>query len=350
MLHLMAVNMTYKFINKNDALGLAINTACEQLFTKLQNLDISNMNFEPFFKSYFEKCHLQRPYFSLETAARLLYNSIKAQPKPHTEVIIMDYGAGLGSVYLLAKLIGVKKIIYNDLLPEFAKPAMQVDQALGLIMDEYIIGDTLDTMHKLKDKNIQVDIIISRNVVEHIYDLGYFFSTIFEHQPQAIMYHSTTANWVNPAAHLQHVWMHKKYRPQVITNKQNIIAKLYPSLTTKQTQMLANALVQYGGAEFTQALQNFVQNNAMPKPKNDYTNICDENGTWCEHLLPYSKYRKMASNYSLTFLPGFWDEHYKNKAKKILGKVMNILTLFLGKAGVVNSSFFYIECKPNILK
>ena len=106
----------------------------------------------------------------------MLYECITATGKHYKDVIVMDYGAGLGTLYIIAKMIGVKKIIYNDLLPEFAMPAIEVDKVLGHIMDEYIIGDTEDTCKQLAAKNIICDVIVSRNVVEHIYDLKDYFS------------------------------------------------------------------------------------------------------------------------------------------------------------------------------
>lgn len=105
------------YLPYKDDLALLIEKQCHILREKIESLDIEQMPFEPYYKLYYNKCHLHRPEFSLATGARLLYLGIKSTGKPHADVTIMDYGAGLGTVYLLAKMIGVKKIIYNDLLP-----------------------------------------------------------------------------------------------------------------------------------------------------------------------------------------------------------------------------------------
>ena len=336
----------YSFISHQDELGKSINTACQNLFTQIQALNIEALPFEPFFRQYFIKCHLTRPYFSLKTSAKLLYEGITATGKHYKDVIVMDYGAGLGTLYIIAKMIGVKKIIYNDLLPEFAMPAIEVDKVLGHIMDEYIIGDTEDTCKQLAAKNIICDVIVSRNVVEHIYDLKDYFSIIHRYQPRAILYNSTTANWNNPAAHIQHIFLHKKYRPTVVAQKINIIKTKIPTITTEDANQLAMCLVQYGGIEFENAIEEFASTKKFPTPKNDYTNVCDENGTWSEHLINFSDYKKMATQYDVTFKPGFWDEDYKSFAKRMLGKTLNIVTNILGNAGVVSTSFIYVIAKP----
>jgi 2-polyprenyl-3-methyl-5-hydroxy-6-metoxy-1,4-benzoquinol methylase len=335
------------FLKINTPLGQLINEKCNELFVAIPKLDIDSLPFEPFFKWYFNACHLSRPHFTLETSAKLLHDAIIITGKPHTEVIVMDYGAGLGTLYLLAKMIGVKKIIYNDLLPEFATPAMAVDKALGYQMDEYIIGDTESACQQLKAKNIICDVIVSRNVLEHIYDLKIFFAQMHAYQPQAILYGSTTANWKNPAAHLQHLMMHYKAKPILVNKKIAIIKTIMPDLNDALAKKLATQLIQHGGAEFTNAVYQYKTNNIMPAPKGDYTNVCDETGNWREHLLTYNQYRNLAPQYHLSFLPGFWDTHYKSIFKIYLGKTANIVTNILGKKhGVLSTSFIYIIAKP----
>jgi 2-polyprenyl-3-methyl-5-hydroxy-6-metoxy-1,4-benzoquinol methylase len=335
-----------QYLPQQDALGLAINKACNELFIKIQTLDIDVLPFEPFYKWYFKKCHFDRPHFSLKTSAKLLYDAITITGKPAQDVVMMDYGAGLGTLYILAKMIGVKKIIYNDLMQEFVTPAIAVDKAIGIVMDEYIWGDTEETCKTLLAKNIECDVIVSRNVVEHIYDLKAFFNIIYCYQPKAILYNSTTANWNNPAAHLQHVMIHKKSAKIMVQKKLAIVQEKIPNITIENANALTKILLQYGGTEFNDAIQNYKTTKQLPTAKNDYTNVCDETGNWGEHLLPYKKYKNMAPQYNISFKPGFWDVDYKSAVKNLLGKTMNAITKILGKAGVVNASFIYVIAVP----
>jgi 2-polyprenyl-3-methyl-5-hydroxy-6-metoxy-1,4-benzoquinol methylase len=339
---------THTFINYKDPLSDKINQACNDLFIKIPTLDIEALPFDEQYRNYFKKCHVSRPHFSLKTSANLLYHAIKSTGKKWADVTIMDYGAGLGTLYLIAKLIGVKKIIYNDLLPEFATPAIAVDKALGITMDEYIIGDTESTCKVLAEKNIICDVIVSRNVLEHIYDLKYFFSLIYQYQPKAILYNSTTANWRNPAAHLQHIYLHYKANPILQQKKFKAVKSIILDITDADAIALAKALKQYGGEEFNQAVMQYKNQGLWPRSKNDYTNTCDETGNWREHLLPYTTYKKMAPNYNLQFLPGFWDVDYKNSFKSIFGKIANSITNKLGESGVLSASFIYIIAKPKL--
>ncbi len=335
-----------EFIKPKDALSTSINEACNTLYGKITTLNVDALPLEPFYKWYFKKCHLSRPVFSLQTSAKMLYDGISLTGKKVEDIIVMDYGAGLGTLYIIAKMIGVKKIIYNDLLPEFAQPAIALDKVFGIIMDEYITGDTLATCKQLVAQDIQCDLIVSRNVVEHIYSLKDFFAIVHQYQPKAILYNSTTANWRNPAAHIQHRIIHKKSRPLIKANKMKIIKEALPSITDVDLDMLANNLMQYGGIEFTEAINNYKLSKSIPVPKNDYTNVCDETGNWGEHLIPYKQYQAYAPQYNVNFKPGFWDVNYESVIKRILGKTLNLFTKLFGDNGVLFSSFFYVVAVP----
>lgn len=338
--------MNYNFLPYKDELAQKIETACEELLIKIPQLPIDDMPFEPFFKWYYQHCHLSRPRFSLRTSARLLHQALSSVNKPLNQIVLMDYGAGLGTMYIIAKMIGVGKVIYNDLLPEFATPAIAVDKALGYVMHEYIIGDTLATCQQLKEKNIVVDVILSRNVLEHIYDLKEFFATIYKYQPKAALFNSTTANWNNPAAHLQHRWIHYKAKKQLAKPREEYIAKLAPALSAHEVHLLSNKIFNYGGTQLDELVLEFARTKILPKLKYDYDNVCEANGNWCEHMIPFKDYSALATNYQINFKAGFWDEDYPNPAKKLLGKSLNLLTNALGSKGYISSAFIYIIAKP----
>jgi hypothetical protein len=334
------------FIKTKTELGLSINNACNILYNKINRLNFDEIEFEPFFKQYFIKCHFSRQLFSIKTSAKLLYDSILLSGKHCNEITLMDYGAGLGNLYILAKMIGVKKVIYNDLMPDWEVSARAIDIALGYEMDEYIIGDTLRTCKILLAKNISCDIITSRNVVEHIYCLESYFNILSEYQPKAILYNTTTANWRNPATHIQHILIHLRNRHVIVERKLKFIKEQISDIDSSKALQLSKLLLQHGGNDFTNAIEKYKLDHVLPKSKNDYTNYCEVNGNWAEHLIPYSTYKKYASNYDVCIKPGFWDVDYSNISKRMLGKTMNFFTTLLGNHGVVFSSFIYIIAKP----
>jgi hypothetical protein len=73
-----------------------------------------------------------------------------------------------------------------------------------------------------------------------------------------------------------------------------------------------------------------------------------DNGIWVEHLLTFKEYRNLigASNYSVTFLPGFWDTHYKRRWKNVFARLFNSIIRVVGIGGFFIAPFIYVIAEP----
>jgi 2-polyprenyl-3-methyl-5-hydroxy-6-metoxy-1,4-benzoquinol methylase len=338
--------VTTIYLHNNSPLAKRINEECVKLKTAIEALDISTLPIDEFYKWYFNQCHLNRQEFSLRTSARLVHDAIVSTGKTPEEIVLLDYGAGLGTTYLLAKQIGIKHVIYNDLLPEFARPAKAIDQALGIVMDDYLVGDVEATCKEIQNKKLDVDVVISRNVLEHIYDLKHFFTTTHYYLPRAVLYNSTTANYNNPMAFVQHIYLHKKAEPILIKKKQKYLLSHFPEMTPHNALQLAQRSPTLAADDLLAVGREYLNKHELPAKCTEGTNVCDETGNWREHLISYSKYRQHAFQYELSFLPGIWDVHQKSKVMRLLGKSMQAITNLLGKYGYITASFVYIVCRP----
>jgi 2-polyprenyl-3-methyl-5-hydroxy-6-metoxy-1,4-benzoquinol methylase len=273
----------------------------------------------------------------------MLYYGIQSTGKPAQEIVMMDYGAGLGTLYLLAKMIGVKTIIYNDLMPGFAEPAIKVDQALGIVMDHYIIGDVKATCKYLQEHQLLCDLILSRNVLEHIYKLDEFFSTIHTYQPQAILYNSTTANSANPLTQIQHYMIHKRALKMWTPEKAEWIQKQYPQINSSQAMLLAHKLKAVAVPDLNQYCETYLKEGKLGALPTEGSNVVNVDGLWAEHLISLDRYKKYAPQYEVIRKPGIWDVDYDSAGKRWVGKVMQVFTNIFGAHA---ASFIYIICHP----
>lgn len=223
---------------------------------------------------------------------------------------------------------------------------MLVDEKFGIVMDEYIIGDIEFTCQELQRKNISCDVIVSRNVIEHIYKLEDYFSLMHKYQPKAILYNSTTANIKNPLSYIQHKYLHRKYTKLWIPEKAKYIQELFPEIDTATSLSLSAQMKTIGADEIRTYVEAFLKDGKLPPVPKDGTNVVDYRGLWGEHLLSYNQYRAMGPQYNFEFLAGFWDVHYKNIFKKIFGLTMDGLTKLFGKKGYWFASFIYVVAKP----
>ena len=337
-----------RFLHQKDELAEIINSQAQILYQKLQSLQLQDLKLDSHYLEYFKSSHYKRQFFSIETSAHLLYRSILLMKKPIPELVIMDYGAGIGTLFILAKMIGCKKVIYNDLFEEWKNSAQQILYALHISVDEFIVGDIDATLSSLKLKEIQCDIIASRNVIEHIYRLDFFYRSIHHHQPGALIYSSTTANFNNPATHIQHILMHRRYEKIFYHQRMAIVMEKLPGIYPSEAARLTRKTRGLGGDELYQALTDINSFEKRPAEKNLYTNTCDPyNGVWAEHLVTFSAYRELiGQNFITKIEPGFWDTHYRSPLKNVMSKMLNSIIRINKIIGIMLAPFIYVIAIP----
>src|SRR5688572_17435401 len=94
------------FLPHRDDLSRNIQAQAADLLRRLTDLPVEKLGMPDHCLQYFKSSHFKRLFFSIETSAHLLYRSISLKGKPVDETVIMDYGAGVGTLYMLAKMIG----------------------------------------------------------------------------------------------------------------------------------------------------------------------------------------------------------------------------------------------------
>lgn len=334
------------FIKPVDELSRLIETQAQVLYHKMSDLPVKELGMSPETLRYYIKSHDNRKFFSVQTAAELLYRSISHIKKSVVELVIMDYGGGVGSLFLLAKMIGCKTVIYNDILPEATAAAQIMSNYLNIPIDFFITGDHKETIRILKENNIHCDIMLSRNVVEHIYSLDNFFYELSNGMPETLVYFSTTANYHNPAMLWYHKKIHGRAEEQYRPKREQLIREKIPGLSNEETQRLALATRGLAAHDLEAAIEKYAESKTLPDPDIHYTNTCDpDSGVWAEHIIPVADYKRIIEpkGYKLAVLPAFWDTHYSSAIKNIFGKSMNFLSKMLGpKGGLKTTAFIYI--------
>ena len=337
------------YIDKNDALGQLIEKQAAILHQKLLQLDVASLDIPYYCKEYFKGSHFRRLTFSIQTSAHLLYNAIQLSGKTPDALTLMDYGAGVGTLYTLAKMIGCSKVIYNDHLADWQHSARQIAGAIGVAVDHYIVGDIGPTLEQLNAAQISCDIILSRNVIEHIYKLDLFYAQVSRLQPDAILYQSTTANAANPGARLQHWFLHRRWEKVYYPKRAALLSRAFPGLQPAEVEQMARLTRGRSWADIEPLAAEYQKNKRFPEPVACGSNTCDpENGVWAEHMISFREHRNLmkAGNYTAGFAPGFWDTHYSSSIKNILGKILNRLISLNHTTGLMLGSFVYIIALP----
>jgi 2-polyprenyl-3-methyl-5-hydroxy-6-metoxy-1,4-benzoquinol methylase len=337
------------FLAGTDDLSRRLNANANDLLQRLKSLDVDALQLPFYCQEYFKTSHSTRLFFSIQTSARLLYRACIFCGKSPAELLIMDYGAGVGTLYLLAGMSGFQKVVYNDHLEDWKYSAEKIANAIGISIDEYIIGDIDHTIEVLKSKNIYLNLVVSRNVLEHIYKPGNFFSSLKKYSPQCIVFSSTTANAANPGSVLKHQRWHAKWEKEFVQQRLKRIRERINGMAEEEAFELAKSTRGLAMQDLDKAIEDYRVSSKLPQLDITGSNTCDpENGVWFENLLPFSEWKQIITRagYTPYFLPGFWDTHYTASWKNLMGKMLNKFGELHEELALRTAPFIYIIAKP----
>jgi hypothetical protein len=334
------LNSTAKFIGDK----------ADELYHRLKDMDADSLGMADHCLTYFKSSHSQRLFFSIETSAHLLYRAINITQKKISDIVLVDYGAGVGTLFLLAKMIGCRRVIYNDHLEDWRESAELIANAISINIDQYIVGDIDVCLDELKDHQITCDIIATRNVVEHIYKLDQFYDMIYNNQPSAVIYSSTTANKSNPASVLKHRLWHRKWEKVFWGKRLSIIRRRLPEIPVDTARRLATATRGQALEDLDKAIVEFSNFGKLPKPEIYGSNTCDpSNGVWAENLLSSSQYRDLINvrRYDVHLEAGFWDTHYSKWYMNVAGRILNKIIRNNKQLALRLAPFIYVVAIPS---
>lgn len=334
----------YKFIAPDDEIASLINDKANLLYQKLLVLDISDADIDAFGKYYFTNHHAgRRLIFSIESSANIIYYSVKQLDKKISESSFIDYGAGLGTLFLLAGMVGFKKVYFNDYFPQWAGYAKIICTKLDIPMDDFISGDLEAVIDYGKVNNLNFDIVASRNVAEHIYDLCDYYTKLYRSGLTTVCYATTTANYHNIAMRLKHYWYHNKVeKASFKKQREDYLKELVPGINSKDLLKLIDYTRGRAFADFTNTVDLYFNKGSIPSVEFLGTNTCDcKTGVWAEHLITRKNYTDIIqkAGFHLEYSAGFWDTHYKYKGVNLFTGFLNKVIKIAGTKGYWFSPF-----------
>lgn len=315
-----------------------------ELEINLRNLDISSLPISDYSKRYFGD-YLRKLNYSIKACSFIVKNSLKNIKKPINEICFIDHGGGIGLLSCVAKLSGVGKVIYTDIYDIATHDAEIIAKALGIEIDHYVAGDVDELIKYTQNHQIHVDIVASRNVIEHIYNPDIFIDKISKiNNSDLQLFFATTANPDNPLVNYYTRRIHKKLeyrgmgenwgnkeRDQVIAYydiRKKIIQEHFPEIKKDELEMLTKKTRGYIKNEIIQIARNYFSDHKIPAGVIDSTNTCDPyTGNWAEHLVPVSDYKTIFNKYHFTFsvLCGFYNTSYQKKYLNFITPLLNFL-------------------------
>ncbi|MEO8824121.1 MAG: class I SAM-dependent methyltransferase [Ginsengibacter sp.] len=319
----------------------------ENFCEHLSDININLLDLPEYQHSYLTRLLDHKKYFITIYAAILneLMDSIEKQKE---DIFLVDYGAGTGLLGLFAKFCGFGKIVQVDISSACCLCQQILSQKLNLPVFENITGDVEELKKFLPNSP---DALVASDVIEHIYDLDLFFSTIKGINKDLVTVFTTASNDKNwwkkkRLMKVQRIdeWKGSESEPSFRTVRGNIIKKEIPQITYSELRLLITRTRGLDKKDILLVCEKYKMDGSIPSLINHPTNTCDPiSGSWTERILSYNEYYKLFNkhHFSLTIKNGFYNE-FRSGPKGIISKVLNQLIKLTDKKGNYLSPFIFL--------
>jgi len=316
----------------------------EQFISLLQNLKIEELSISQYNKIYLAK-HLDSAEYAVNLGWQILETGLKYLDKPLSLLSVAEIGGGTGVISLLAAWLGFEKVTYSDTYKQSCDDFEVLSNKLGLKIHQIICG----SIHELAtQKHGFLDLIVSRDVVEHIYNPSEFLKHSSEKFRQTVMVHNTSANIHNIFKKQYFISIHEKdewqgnveqFKPgdsveSFYQMRFNFITKQFPDLSQSRVEILAALTRGKIYSDISKLVNEYLFSNKLPTLPEHQTNTCDpENGNWTEHLIPIKTYESFIDSlfFSVKWQFAFYDVWRNKGSKRLVQKILNWLIKHSGK-------------------
>ena len=314
-----------------------LDTSKKYKFIKLMaTLSVDELQISDYNKIYLKK-HLICLDYTVNLAWQIIELAALNTDKEIEICTIAEIGGGTGFISILAKYLGFGKVIYSDTFEPSCKDFEIISNALHLKSDAIICGGIEEIANKYKNK---VDLIVSRDVIEHIYNPYLFFEHCILYFSNAILVHNTSANMYNIFKKNYFKKLHLKDESEGNSNqfkpgdsvepffqmRLDYILSTFPNLSISKKEILAAITRGMVFSDIKKAVENYINTEKLPTIPLHPSNTCDPaNGNWSEHLISIFEYENLVSKFeyktSWHFAP--YDEWRNTSLKKIGLKFLN---------------------------
>lgn len=330
------------------SLSIKIESSATSLTNRLKEIDYNVLPISDYNKNYIGNLKPALVFF-MKIYATCLQQGLKNISVPLSEIVLVDYGGGSGFLSMLAKEIGIGKVIYIDLNPLSVETIRLLKEKACTGPDVILHGnsDTLNNWCKQNEVNPQL--LIATDLIEHVYDLNSFFADLMAINGNMHMVFTTASNPFNPyVTHRLRKMMVKcetgnDISPNFLTLRQQYIQKQFPFLSeekTKEWSKKTRGLI-YDDIKIA------IESNKVLILEDKYNTCNPENGNWAERILPISAYQQILKpyGYEVQVKKGFYNTDRKNSLFSFLSKSINLKIKLLGNIGFSLAPFILLNCK-----
>jgi len=321
-------------------------TATTQIYQKISSVNFADLAISNYNKEYIKRLTPALLYY-LNIYTACLEEGLSKCNKPIEELTFVDYGGGSGFLSMLAKQIGIGKVVYIDLNEKSVETISILKQETGIGPDIILHGDSSKLQEWCRNEHVNPDLLIGTDVIEHIYDLSLFFDDLVNTNENMQMVFTTASTPYNPfVIRRLHRFMRaceegRKERPNYYTKRFNYIRKRFPKIGKANARRWA---VRTRGLNYCD-IEKSIQNNERPLLMDAYNTFDPETGNWAERILSVREYTEIVKpyGYHIDVKKGFYNEVRPKQWKSAASILANQLIKYSGKAGFVLAPFILLS-------
>lgn len=332
--------------------------AAFRLINKVNKINISDIPIDEHFKKEFLLPMLSKADYWL--GQKYLQHIVWAaslessRGLPLRDITLIDHGGGTGLLGLLAKEAGFGRVIYNDILPTFLDTAREVGKAIGVVHDDFVLGDfdvLIKSLEKIKSPSM---VLVSADVIEHIYDIDKFLNNVplLSSGPKGVVM-SSGANFLNPKYVSWVVPFHKKNELKWQKERAEIISTAFQEISSADLRMLAIETRGLIKEEIVEVAKGYLNTGNFEKPIRPVgsfdpysSNTCDpHSGWWEEHLLnPFACVKALGKvGFTSEVIFGHYNVDSESHVKAFIAKTLNCCISSIGNAAISIAPYYVIR-------
>lgn len=315
---------------------------------RLRAIDYNELPISDYNKRYIANLKPALGYF-MRIYADCLRKGRQATGLPIADITLVDYGGGSGFLSILAKAMGVGRVIYIDLNPSSVETIRLLKRLTGTGPDVILHGNS-DTLADWCAKNeVRPRLLIATDLIEHVYDLSVFFKDLTRINDSMHLLFTTASTPFNPYVQQR---LHKLMigcesgsleSPNYHTARERFITEHFPDLSPEEIETWAR---QTRGLTYPD-IRKAIETKSLPYPEDPY-NTCDPaTGNWAERILPIAAYEELLApyRYKLKVEKGFYNAERSNPILSLLFEGINALIRDSGAFGFLLAPFIFLSCR-----
>lgn len=317
-----------------------LNLAAEETLEKLSSLDLDEVGISKYNQRYLDGI-INNPRNSFTKRLHPIALAWERIDKPIDEITYVDYGGGHGAAAYLAKEAGFGDVVYNDIYDVSCEDVDAIGGAIGARPDHIVEGDLPDLISYVDSHDLNVDVLTSYDVIEHIYDINEYVDNLpgLTNNKLSVGM-STGVNPLNPYIRKnqmakQREAEHRNYETREGCKERDTTAAFYNirkeiirdasnGLSDKEVDILAHRTRGMIESDIKDAVAEYEDNGRFPPEPRHPTNTCDPyTGNWAEHLMhpDYIRRAMETVGYEAEVRPDWWCG--STPLRRVAGEVLN---------------------------